>query len=569
MVGKGGAVTRRNLVWLMTIAGAVAAVTALSVMTRPDPTVITGTVMDTDGHGIGAAIVRIQATPTTAQTDAAGRFVLPVGTGPVGVSAWAPGYFVGGGNEHTAGDEIELTLTALPEGDFSDYAWVSVDAPGGKDAGACAACHSNAGTDLDLTLPADQWRMDAHAAAAHNERFLTMYGGTDVDGNQSPETRYVANRDYGRVPLPPDPDLDYYGPGYVLDFPDSAGNCGACHTPMAAADDAHGVDPRTVEGVAAEGVGCDFCHKVSDVAVGIDGMPLPGRPGVLSIELSRPPEGHQFFAGPFDDVAPGEDTFSALQLESRFCASCHHAVFWDTVVYDSYGEWLRSDYSDPATGVTCQGCHMAPTGATVFALPEEGGRERDPAMIASHLMPGAADEDLLRSALTMEVGAGHDGDVINVEVTVRNDNTGHHVPTDSPLRQVILLVEATDASGNDLALVEGPRLPQWAGVGEPADGYYAGLPGTVYAKVLEELWTGVSPTGAYWNPTRVVSDNRLAAHASDTTTYSFAAPGGAEVEVRVRLLFRRAFIDLADQKGWDLADVLMAEATETIALTDE
>jgi hypothetical protein len=244
-------------------------------------------------------------------------------------------------------------------------------------------------------------------------------------------------------------------------------------------------------------------------------------------------------------------------------------VFWDTVVYDSYGEWLRSDYSDPETGITCQGCHMAPTGATVFALPDEGGRERDPATIASHLMPGAADGDLLRSALTLEVDTGHDGDVINVEVTVRNDNTGHHVPTDSPLRQVILLVEATDASGESVALVEGPRLPQWAGVGELANGYYAGLPGTVYAKVLEELWTGVSPTGAYWNPTRVVLDNRLAAHASDTTAYSFAAPGGGEVEVRVRLLFRRAFIDLVDQKSWDLADVLMAEATETIVVTDE
>jgi len=305
---------------------------------------------------------------------------------------------------------------------------------------------------------------------------------------------------------------------------------------------------------------------VRDVVVGDDGLPRPGRPGVLSIELARPPEGHQLFAGPFDDVAPGDDTYSPLQLESRFCAGCHHAVFWDTVVYDSYGEWLRSDYSDPDAGMTCQNCHMPPTGANLFVLPEVGGRLRDPATIASHLMPGVADKELLRSALKMEVEAGRSGDVVEVMVTLGNENTGHHVPTDSPLRHVILLVEVTDAAGQSLEMVEGPTLPEWCGVGDSDDGYYAGLAGTAYAKVLEELWTEVSPTGAYWNPTRVLSDNRIAAHESDTTKYSFASPAAGEAVVRVRLLFRRAFIALADQKGWDLEDILMAETTSAVRI---
>jgi hypothetical protein len=540
---------------------AVVAVVA-TLATRPETSTITGSVVDSDGRGIADAIVRVQTTPSGTHTDADGRFELTVPAGVVHLTAWAEGYFIGGGAEHEAGDVVELTLAALPGGDFSDYAWLSVDAPGGKDAGACVACHSSVGTDLKFTLPADQWRLDAHATSALNARFLTMYGGTDIDGNQSLPTRYVSNRDYGRVPLPPDPDQDYHGPGYVLDFPDTSGSCGACHTPIAAADDPYGVDPRGVGGVAAEGVGCDFCHKVSDVVVGGDGLPWPGRPGVLSIELARPPEGHQYFAGPLDDVAPGDDTYSGLQLESRFCAGCHYGVFWDTVVYDSYGEWLRSDYSNPVTGLTCQECHMPPTGATLFALPEEGGLERDPVTIASHLMPGVGDEELLRSALTMDVDADRYGDVIDVGVTLSNDNTGHHVPTDSPLRQVILLIEVSDSTGRSLTQVAGPTLPEWCGVGDPSNGYYAGLPGTAYAKVLEELWTEVSPTGAYWNPTRVVSDNRIAAHASDTTTYSFAVPGDAgNVEVRVRLLFRRAFIELAQQKGWGLEDAPMAEQT--------
>jgi hypothetical protein len=58
-------------------------------------------------------------------------------------------------------------------------------------------------------------------------------------------------------------------------------------------------------------------------------LPLAHRPGVLSFELRRPPQGQQFFAGPFDDVAPGEDTYSPLQRESAYCAPCHSAVVSD------------------------------------------------------------------------------------------------------------------------------------------------------------------------------------------------------------------------------------------------
>jgi hypothetical protein len=66
--------------------------------------------------------------------------------------------------------------------------------------------------------------------------------------------------------------------------------------------------------------------------------------------------------------------------------------------------------------------------------------------------------------------------------------------------------------------------------------------------VLEELWTQISPSAAYWNPTRIVSDNRLAAFATDSSTYTFAAPERGEVRVEVTLLFRRAFIELMEQQ---------------------
>ena len=190
--------------------------------------------------------------------------------------------------------------------------------------------------------------------------------------------------------------------------------------------------------------------------------------------------------------------------------------------------------------------------------------ERDPQTIHAHLQLGALDEEFLRNALTMKVSASWAGDEVVVQVDITNDNTGHHIPTDSPLRHLILLIDATDADGNRLSQLSGPEIPGWGGVGEPDQGYFAGLPGSVYAKVLQELWTEVSPSGAYWNPTRVISDNRIAAFETASSTYIFASPVPGTTRVEVTLLFRRAFIQLMDQKGWDVPDIIMAQEVRVL-----
>jgi hypothetical protein len=174
-------------------------------------------------------------------------------------------------------------------------------------------------------------------------------------------------------------------------------------------------------------------------------------------------------------------------------------------------------------------------------------------------MPGAGSEALLQNALSLGVEAGSEAGEVRVEVSLVNDRTGHHVPTDSPLRQLILLVEAVDAQGEALTFLSGSTVPEWGGEGDPEQGYYAGLPGKGFAKILSERWTGVSPTGAYWNPTTIVSDNRIPAFGADESEYVFRTPAEGAVEVRVRLLFRRAFMLLMDQKGWEVEDILMEE----------
>ena len=527
-----------------------------------------GLVLTEAGEPLPGAVVRVRASDLHTLSDEQGRFILPQAEAAF-VTAWVEGYYIHG-VEANPREATEIHLEAHTTEDNPDYEWLpSTYQPGeGEDQG-CAECHSNENTNLDFTLPVDEWLQDAHAQSALNHRFLTMYTGQDVDGNQSPQTRYGYSRDYGSFPLRPDLDEPYYGPGYKLDFPDTAGNCAACHTPLTAVDAAYDVDPTALSGISLEGISCDFCHKVWDVRLDpASGLPGANMPGVLSFEFRRPPEDHQLFIGPLDDVAPGEDTYSALQTQSQFCAPCHFGVFWDTVIYNSFGEWLESPYSDPeraktaglSSSKTCQDCHMPPLGNTHFVLPEAGGLERDPSTIFSHKMPGAADNELLQNALTMKVNAHQAEDKVVVEVELINDKTGHHIPTDSPLRHLILLVQARDEGGSLLEQVDGQTVPEWGGVGDYAEGYYAGAPGTAYAKVLMELWTEVSPTGAYWNPTRIVSDNRIPAMESDITNYIFKTSKVSETfEVSVRLLFRRAYIELMDQKGWDDPDILMEE----------
>jgi hypothetical protein len=539
-------------------------ITTIGFASQPPMTVVSGFVHDAN-EPVAGATVRVKATENKTITDANGYFVLSglSDNEPVVLTAWAEGYYIGGGQaKYLPGDsDIEIVLTAHNDKDNPDYKWLSAFAGAGYEGSGedtnCENCHADP-NNSQAALPFTEWLKDAHALSAKNSRFLTMYNGTDIAGNQSPATQYFQTRDYGRIPLRPDPNKPYFGPGYKLDFPDTAGNCAACHTPAAAVNTTYNTDPTTVSGVGAEGVACDFCHKVWDVSLDpTSGLPYPNMPGVLSFEFRRPSEGHQFFAGPFDDVAPGEDTYSPLQNQSQYCAPCHFGTFWDTVVYNSFGEWLDSPYSNPETGKTCQECHMPPGQNNHFARLDKGGVIRDPQTIFSHQMPGAANEELLQNAVNMDVKADRHNEQLVVTVTITNDQTGHHVPTDSPLRHLILVVRATDSQGEQLRQSDGSVIPLWCGVGDPNEGYYGGLPGKAFAKVLEELWTEVSPTGAYWNPTRLLSDNRIAAFAADSSTYTFVTTADDKTTVDVELLFRRAYIDLASEKDWETHDILM------------
>lgn len=189
-----------------------------------------------------------------------------------------------------------------------------------------------------------------------------------------------------------------------------------------------------------------------------------------------------------------------------------------------------------------------------FVFASQGGLTRDYQPLHDHTMTGVTNEQLLKNAVSMNSSAQQSNGLLNVKVSITNDNAGHDIPTDSPTRQMILVVEATDASGKPLALKSGALNPVWAG-------NFSGVPGKTFMKVLRDGWSGEAPTAAYWRPISLVEDTRLAPMATDVQQFQFVLPQGVKASVHVRLIFRRTYQLLQQQKGWNDPDILMQEAT--------
>jgi hypothetical protein len=142
-------------------------------------------------------------------------------------------------------------------------------------------------------------------------------------------------------------------------------------------------------------------------------------------------------------------------------------------------------------------------------------------------------------------------------VAITNSGAGHDVPTGVTIRNLILVVTPTTKDGTVLAQLPtgengGPRVPDWGGAGSAGGGNFAGLPGKGYARVLddENLVENVLFTEALYE-----FDTRIAAGATDASTYRFALPkdwAKRDVRIATALWYRRAFKPLADQRKWTL-----------------
>lgn len=547
------------------------------------PATISGVVTNADGP-VAGAIVQVQGTQNQTTTDARGAFTLHgQGLGAphaVTVTAWAEGHYIGwialDPRQPIPEAGVAINLRPLFDGDNHEYTWFSEEGVHGS--ASCGLCHREYA----------EWEADAHSRAAINPRFISMFRGTDLNGRRGQPTRFAGD---GRSVLPPDPALPDTGPSFRLDNPDRAGTCATCHTPMAAripttnscawsgchatttADNAEvvgvkpsirGVTPVGIEGIGLEGIGCEFCHKIREVILDPGtGLPYSDMPGILSLRLARPHDDQQVFFGTLTDVSRERDSYLPLQARSEFCAACHFGVFGGvvsnmkmtggTVIYNSYGEWLHSPYSQVGSSLhrTCQDCHMPIKDTPHSVFPQRGGVARHYPVYNDHTMLGPSNEAFLRSAVTMTSSATIEGQLVRVQVGLTNTGAGHAVPTDAPMRSVMLVIEAVDTNGRNVPLKHGPTLPDWAGD-------YAGRPGKAFARVLRDNWSGETPATAFWRPTTEVADTRLFPFVTDTTTYAFDWPAGTNGVVKVKLVYRRAFYKLAQQKGWNDPDIVMA-----------
>jgi hypothetical protein len=471
----------------------------LALLAPPTLGGVDGVVLGPAGPVAGAR-VRWQGKAAHAISDARGHFRLTLpGAAAELVTASKPGYLIA--TAAASQGPLRLTLAPLPE-DNEHYAWVSPH-PGVDSAQSCGNCHG---------AIYREWAGSAHARSARNPRFLDL-----LDGGTPPRKSWNVR----------------------AENPLGAGVCAVCHAPTLSSPSLD-YDVRAATGVAADGVHCDYCHKIADAPTDRIGTRF-GRDG---LRLVRPAPGHSLSFGPLDDAVRSGEAFAQLPLyrESRYCASCHEGVVFGVHAYGTYSEWLDS----PARrqGRQCQDCHMAPSGTMTNIAPGHGGLEREPRTLASHGF-AASTAEMLQRCLELEATVHGKKGRVDVEVSLRARLVGHRVPTGFVDRHLLLVVTATDAQGEPAPLLDGPRLPLSAGE-------WSGSPGWLYAKQL--TGEGGRAPIPFWLPVAGVQDTRLVPEQADRRRFSFAADA---VKVSVRLWYRRFWPEVAEERSWQDNETLL------------
>ena len=174
---------------------------------------------------------------------------------------------------------------------------------------------------------------------------------------------------------------------------------------------------------------------------------------------------------------------------------------------------------------------------------------RFPETVRTHRIEGTTPQ-FLENAVNLELGVQLQETRLVVQASIFNDQTGHHVPGGVSIRNMILLIEAWRAEdGRALEYIGDQVVHELGGIGDPAQGYYGGLPGKLYAKVMQDV-EGRAPV-FFTEAVELAFDNRIGAMQTDISTYTFAVPPDAgELHVKGRLIYRRSFRDLIDEKGW-------------------
>ena len=486
---------------------------------------ITGTIRDASNKSpVPDALVTLQATSTRTVTNKDGTYtlIIPGENGSVIVAA-KKGYF----NTSTTFDGtpsgLNINLSPVPQDDNHDYQLM--------DPFSCGGCHPDQLND---------WQGSPMNNAGVNTWVHDIYAGNGSSGGMG---GFVYLRDS------------------VWAESNPASECSSCHqpeswiqTPFSAMEGPD--DWGYPSDHATHGISCDVCHKIADVDVN-----KINHPGIYpeAVTITRPNEG-QVQYGLLGDA----DYHNAMmgpsyqpQLVAEVCGTCHQdkndphedESFDGIISEPTYIEWIESPYGNPDSGqyATCLDCHMLPNDATTACEVLFPPLEREPGTLRSHMILGTTATYLENSAELL-VGTEVVNGELQVEVDVFNNGVGHHLPTGVTVRNCILLVEAFDTNGNALVFTGDQVVHALGGVGDPAEGYYADLPGKLFAK-CNHGEDGTGPT-FYTDATGIIFDTRIPAMSIDSSSYSFEMPASGDVLVQTRLIYRRAFRAFVDAKQW-------------------
>lgn len=431
------------------------------------------------GTPVQGAVVTIAGVGSTLESDGSGRVYLE--SWHIGKSAAiaAQGFFIEHIQVPDGASQVHLRRV---EDDQPDYEWVHSS----RGKGNCASCHP----EIEK-----QWAQGAHGNGLMNSRFLHLY----------------------KAPGQPGTDPENWSLWH--DFPEGRTACVSCHAPSLKPLEEGVEDITQVNLDRLHGIECDFCHKVNAVRNREIGLSH----GRDMLEQRRPSKGQVFF-GPLKDAKGGDDSYSPIYQDSRYCASCHEGVLFGRRVYSTYSEWLASPAG--ARGMQCQACHMKADGRMTNIAPGAGGREREAGSLASHdLMPGGK-LVMLRSAIGMEVVTASNEGRTGVLVRLLASGVGHRVPTGHVDHHLLLKVVALSDS-KIMQPTSGMMLPAWLGK------RYEGGGGVVLGRPnLDDEKKSLVP---FWKAAREPQDSRL--EADKVREYRWEFSGNCD-EVRVQLCYR-------------------------------
>jgi hypothetical protein len=290
-------------------------------------------------------------------------------------------------------------------------------------------------------------------------------------------------------------------------------------------------------------------------------------------------------------------SYSPAYDKGNYCAICHSQVknldnnkSWNRKKVYSDSEWQGFDIGDDTVlpvqttyqewknwqdglladdsnkGKKCQDCHLS---WRKEMLPYDNyvidgharnmwGTKRDPQNIRPHHFDGGT-KTQLATALSMELEGRVKEGILEIDVFITNTNGGHWIPTGDPMRNVMLVLSATDSDGKSLKKTKGEELPGWAGIGKIDDGNYAGLPGKMFAKVLKDTDGNINVP--FWRADSVESDTRIRPKSTVKLTYQFKIENeDDEPMVEAKLIYRPFIKSLAKIKKWENTDITIAES---------